>query len=59
MPERAIPVHIRRAIVARAYGAGDLLVARYLGRYPVPHDDLDKVEQLLKRIPNGYSLADA
>lgn len=46
----------RRAILARAFGAGEVKVALLLGRYPVPHDDLDKAERLLNRIPGGWSI---
>lgn len=46
----------RCAILARAFGAGDINVALLLGRYPVPHDELDKLEKLLCRIPRGWTV---
>lgn len=56
-PESAVPLPVRRAIVARAYGAGEIKVALQLGRYPVPHDDLDRAERVLGRMcPSGWTL---
>jgi len=46
----------RCAILARAYGAGDIKVALLLGRYPVPHHQLDKLERALNRVPGGWGL---
>lgn len=46
----------RRAILARAFGAGEIVVAKQLGRYPVPHHELDKIEKVLNRIPGGWGL---
>lgn len=56
-PEQQVPLPVRRAIIARLYGAGDIKVALQLGRYPVPHDDLDRAERVLGRLcPGGWSL---
>lgn len=46
----------RRAILARMYGAGEIDVARQLGRYPVPHDRLDEIQRVLTRIPGGWGI---
>lgn len=46
----------RCAIVARAFGAGDIKVALLLGRYPVPHHELDILERALNRVPGGWGL---
>ena len=46
----------RCAILARAFGAGDIKVALLLGRYPVPHHELDKIERALNRVPGGWGL---
>jgi hypothetical protein len=56
-PESLVPLPLRRAIVARMYGAGDIKIALQLGRYPVPHDDLDRAERALGRMcPSGWTL---
>lgn len=46
----------RAAVLARAFGAGDIKVALLLGRYHVPHHELDKLERALNRIPGGWGL---
>lgn len=46
----------RRAILARAFGAGEIEVAKQLGRYPVPHDQLDEIQRVLARIPGGWGI---
>lgn len=46
----------RRAILARMYGAGEIVVAKQLGRYPVPHDQLDEIQRVLARIPGGWGI---
>lgn len=46
----------RRAILARMYGAGEIVVAKQLGRYPVPHDRLDEIQRVLARIPGGWGI---
>lgn len=42
------------AIIARMFGAGDIVVAKQLGRYPVPHDALDAAERLLRGVAGGW-----
>lgn len=32
----------RKAVLARAFGAGDIKVALIVGEYPVPHRQLDE-----------------